>query len=121
MNILTNKNIPDKTKDIFITQNDIKKKNKSPNDKYSVNFNKNNKSKNNCHIIPFKKYKINYIRDRKILNKSSKPEINIYSTNSLSSKIKTNFVTKNSINNTQIAKNPPNDEIKKNKKSSIKI
>ena len=121
LNILTNKNIPDKTKDIFITQNDITKKNKSPNDKYSVNFNKNNKSKNNCHIIPFKKYKINYIRDRKILNKSSKPEINIYSTNSLSSKINTNFVTKNSINNTQIAKNPPNDEIKKNKKSSIKI
>ena len=55
------------------------------------------------------------------MNKSSKPEINIYSTNSLSSKINTNFVAKNPINNTQIAKNPPNDEIKKNKKSSIKI
>ena len=55
--ILLNNN---KNKGIIPDKIEIKTKDKSPN---------NNRSNKNCHIIPFKKYKINFIKDKKASNK----------------------------------------------------
>ena len=63
--ILLNNN---KNKGIIPDKIEIKTKDKSPN---------NNRSNKNCHIIPFKKYKINFIKDKKASNKINKNGIRI--------------------------------------------
>ena len=57
-----------KNKGIIPDKIEIKTKDKSPN---------NNRSNKNCHIIPFKKYKINFIKDKKASNKINKNGIRI--------------------------------------------
>ena len=64
----SNKYNYNKNKGIIPDKIEVKNKDKSPN---------NNRSNKNCHIIPFKKYKINYIKDKKISNKLSKNAIRI--------------------------------------------
>ena len=84
--------------------------------KYITNNNKNK----NCHIIPFKKYKINYIRTQNNENNNNKG-IRINTNNYYSDKIKGNNLQKNYANNSQIIKSSPKEEITNNKKSYIKI
>ena len=103
---------------------EIKHKNINSNDNSCINNNSkyivnNNKSKN-CHIIPFKKYRINYIRDQNNEYKNKKG-IRINTNNYYSDRIKGNFIQKNFANNSQIIKSSPKEEITNNKKSSIKI
>ena len=64
----SNKYNYNKNKGIIPDKIEAKNKDKSPN---------NNRSNKNCHIIPFKKYKINYIKDKKISNKLSKNAIRV--------------------------------------------
>ena len=130
-NIINNnnkKNILNKNKNNninnFITeQNGKSVRNNSPNNNIFLN-NNNNKSidnNKNCHIIPFKKYKINYIKDKKIENKSNKKGIRIYTNNYPSDKIRANYIQKNYIYNSQIIKHLPKDDLNSNKNSLIKV
>ena len=130
-NIINNnnkKNILNKSKNNninnFITeQNGKSVRNNSPNNNIFLN-NNNNKSidnNKNCHIIPFKKYKINYIKDKKIENKSNKKGIRIYTNNYPSDKIRANYIQKNYIYNSQIIKHLPKDDLNSNKNSLIKV
>ena len=73
----SNKYNYNKNKGIIPDKIEAKNKDKSPN---------NNRSNKNCHIIPFKKYKINYIKDKKISNKLSKNAIRINTHNYNSNK-----------------------------------
>ena len=102
---------------------EIKHKNINSNDNSCINNNKyvvnNNKSKN-CHIIPFKKYRINYIRDQNNEYKNKKG-IRINTNNYYSDRTKGNYIQKNFANNSQIIKSSPKEEITNNKKPSIKI
>ena len=90
-----NKNNLNKNKDVILDKNEIKKNNKSPNNN-SIIYTTSNK---NCHIIPFKKYKINYIKDKNIANKNNKNWIKINANNYNAEKVKGNTVRKNYVNN----------------------
>ena len=132
-NIINNnnkKNILNKNKNNninnFITeQNGKSVRNNSPNNNIFLNNNNNNNksidNNKNCHIIPFKKYKINYIKDKKIENKSNKKGIRIYTNNYPSDKIRANYIQKNYIYNSQIIKHLPKDDLNSNKNSLIKV
>ena len=107
-----------KNKVVILDKNEIKNKYKSPNNNSIIN----NNSNKNCHIIPFKKYKINYIKDKNINNKKNKNLIKINTNNYNSDKLKGNNIRKNYLANSQIIKSFPKDEFNKNnKKSFIKI
>ena len=117
-----NKNILNKNKNnIFREQNVTSMRNNSPNTNMLLtNNNKSidNNMNKNCHIIPFKKYKINYIKDKKIENKSNKNGIKINTNNYQSDKTR---AKKNNIYNSQMIKSLPNNEINSFKKSYIKV
>ena len=120
-----NKNILNKNKNNIIRdQIATSVRNNSPN----VNniLNNNNKSidnnmNKNCHIIPFKKYKINYIKDKKVENKSNKKGIRINTNNYPSDRIRASYIQKNYIYNSQMIKSLPKDELNSVKKSLIKV
>ena len=86
-----NKANKDKYREIKTELSDIKYKNKSP---YSNSLICNNNTNKNCHIIPFKKYKINYIKDNKNFNKTNKFGIRINPNNYDSDKLKGNHIRK---------------------------
>ena len=117
-----NKNILNKNKNnIFREQNVTSMRNNSPNTNMLLtNNNKSidNNMNKNCHIIPFKKYKINYIKDKKIENKPNKNGIKINTNNYQSDKTR---AKKNNIYNSQMIKSLPNNEINSFKKSYIKV
>ena len=117
-----NKNILNKNKNnVFREQNATSMRNNSPNTNMLLtNNNKSidNNMNKNCHIIPFKKYKINYIKDKKVENKSNKNGIKINSNNYQSDKTR---AKKNNIYNSQMIKSLPNNEINSFKKSYIKV
>ena len=117
-----NKNILNKNKNnIFREQNVTSMRNNSPNTNMLLtNNNKSidNNMNKNCHIIPFKKYKINYIKDKKVENKSNKNGIKINTNNYQSDKTR---AKKNNIYNSQMIKSLPNNEINSFKKSYIKV
>ena len=111
-----NSNRSNKNRVVIAGKNELKNKNKSP-----TNNTTSNNSNKNCHIIPFKKYKINYIKDKKIENKSNKKGIRIYTNNYPSDKIRANYIQKNYIYNSQIVKHLPKDDLNSNKNSLIKV
>ena len=117
-----NKNILNKNKNnVFREQNVTSMRNNSPNTNMLLtNNNKSidNNMNKNCHIIPFKKYKINYIKDKKIENKPNKNGLKINNNNYQNDKTR---AKKNNIYNSQMIKSLPNNEINSFKKSYIKV
>ena len=109
-----NKNILNKNKNNIIRELIATSvRNNSPNINNILNNNNksiDNNMNKNCHIIPFKKYKINYIKDKKIENKSNKKGIRINTHNCPpSDKIKASCIQKNYLYNSQIIKSSPKD------------
>ena len=88
-----NKINKDKYKEIIMEQNELRNKVKNLNSNNSLII---NNTSNNCHIIPFKKYKINYIKDKKnvIVNKINKNGIKGNNNNYNADKIKGNYIGK---------------------------
>ena len=117
-----NKNILNKNKNnVFREQNATSMRNNSPNTNMLLSNNNksiDNNMNKNCHIIPFKKYKINYIKDKKVENKPNKNGIKINTNNYQSDKTR---AKKNNIYNSQMIKSLPNNEINSFKKSYIKV
>ena len=139
LNILNNnKGIADKNKRTITEQNKIKIKNKSPkinsnlyfseykkdllnNNYHKVNHNNSNNINNslytnninkNCHIIPFKKGRIHYIKDKNYPNKINKNGIRLnYNNYSIDKDEKSEKKNKNFVNNSQIIKCLPKSEI----------
>ena len=110
-NINTNKS--NKNRGVIIDKNEIKNKNKSPTNN---NINNNNSNKN-CHIIPFKKYKINYIKDKNNVTKIKKINTNNY----YSEQAKGKNNSKNFGDNSQLIKSLPKEVNNTNKNSYIKV
>ena len=88
-----NKINKDKYKEIIMEQNELRNKVKNLNSNNSLII---NNTSNNCHIIPFKKYKINYIKDKKNVNvnKINKNGIKGNNNNYNADKIKGNYIGK---------------------------
>ena len=107
-----NSNRSNKNRVVIAGKNEIKNKNKSP-----TNNTTSNNSNKNCHIIPFKKYKINYIKDKNNITKMKKINTNNYH----SDKIKGNNKSINFDNNSQFIKSLPKEGNNTNKNSYIKV
>ena len=107
-----NSNRSNKNRVVIAGKNEIKNKNKSP-----TNNTTSNNSNKNCHIIPFKKYKINYIKDKNNITKMKKINTNNYH----SDKIKGNNKLINFDNNSQFIKSLPKEGNNTNKNSYIKV
>ena len=107
-----NSNRSNKNRVVIAGKNEIKNKNKSP-----TNNTTSNNSNKNCHIIPFKKYKINYIKDKNNVTKMKKINTNNYH----SDKIKGNNKSINFDNNSQFIKSLPKEGNNTNKNSYIKV
>ena len=100
-----------KNRVVIAGKNEIKNKNRSP-----TNNTTSNNSNKNCHIIPFKKYKINYIKDKNNITKMKKINTNNYH----SDKIKGNNKSINFDDNSQFIKSLPKEVNNTNKNSYIK-
>ena len=107
-----NSNRSNKNRVVIAGKNEIKNKNRSP-----INNTTSNNSNKNCHIIPFKKYKINYIKDKNNITKMKKINTNNYH----SDKIKGNNKSINFDNNSQFIKSLPKEGNNTNKNSYIKV
>ena len=107
-----NSNRSNKNRVVIAGKNELKNKNKSP-----TNNTTSNNSNKNCHIIPFKKYKINYIKDKNNITKMKKINTNNYH----SDKIKGNNKSINFDNNSQFIKSLPKEGNNTNKNSYIKV
>ena len=107
-----NSNRSNKNRVVIAGKNELKNKNKSP-----TNNTTSNNSNKNCHIIPFKKYKINYIKDKNNITKMKKINTNNYH----SDKIKGNNKSINFDNNSQFIKSLPKEGNNTNKDSYIKV
>ena len=107
-----NSNRSNKNRVVIAGKNEIKNKNRSP-----TNNTTSNNSNKNCHIIPFKKYKINYIKDKNNITKMKKINTNNYH----SDKIKGNNKSINFDNNSQFIKSLPKEGNNTNKNSYIKV
>ena len=107
-----NSNRSNKNRVVIAGKNEIKNKNKSP-----TNNTTSNNSNKNCHIIPFKKYKINYIKDKNNITKMKKINTNNYH----SDKIKGNNKSINFDDNSQFIKSLPKEGNNTNKNSYIKV
>ena len=106
-------NKSNKNRGVIIDKNEIKNKNKSPTNNNIIN----NNSNKNCHIIPFKKYKINYIKDKNNVTKMKKINTNNY----YSEQAKGKNNSKNFCNNSQLIKSLPKEVNNTNKNSYIKV
>ena len=107
-----NSNRSNKNRVVIAGKNELKNKNKSP-----TNNTTSNNSNKNCHIIPFKKYKINYIKDKNNITKMKKINTNNYH----SDKIKGNNKSINFDDNSQFIKSLPKEGNNTNKNSYIKV
>ena len=107
-----NSNRSNKNRVVIAGKNEIKNKNRSP-----TNNTTSNNSNKNCHIIPFKKYKINYIKDKNNVTKMKKINTNNYH----SDKIKGNNKSINFDDNSQFIKSLPKEGNNTNKNSYIKV
>ena len=106
-------NKSNKNRGVIIDKNEIKNKNKSPTNNNIIN----NNSNKNCHIIPFKKYKINYIKDKNNVTKMKKINTNNY----YSEQAKGKNNSKNFGDNSQLIKSLPKEVNNTNKNSYIKV
>ena len=106
-------NKSNKNRGVIIDKNEIKNKNKSPTNNNIIN----NNSNKNCHIIPFKKYKINYIKDKNNVTKMKKINTNNY----YSEQAKGKNNSKNFGDNSQLIKSLPKELNNTNKNSYIKV
>ena len=123
---ILNKNKNKNNNNIIREQIATSVRNNSPNINNILNNNNNksidNNMNKNCHIIPFKKYKINYIKDKKIENKSNKKGIRINTNNyPANDRIRASYIQKNYLYNSQMIKSLPKEELKNVKKSFIKV
>ena len=123
---ILNKNKNKNNNNIIREQIATSVRNNSPNINNILNNNNNksidNNMNKNCHIIPFKKYKINYIKDKKIENKSNKKGIRINTNNyPANDRIRASYIQKNYLYNSQMIKSLPKEELKSVKKSFIKV
>ena len=107
-----NSNRSNKNRVVIAGKNELKNKNRSP-----TNNTTSNNSNKNCHIIPFKKYKINYIKDKNNITKMKKINTNNYH----SDKIKGNNKSINFDDNSQFIKSLPKEGNNTNKNSYIKV
>ena len=107
-----NSNRSNKNRVVIAGKNELKNKNKSP-----TNNTTSNNSNKNCHIIPFKKYKINYIKDKNNITKMKKINTNNYH----SDKIKGNNKSINFDDNSQFIKSLSKEGNNTNKNSYIKV